>query len=186
MLKDYEMPSEIVNAEKQEIMANLINTAQKEVYIISDDLNEVTSSLRVSEALERKANIQGYVEKHSRVGQELCLVGKYREAIIELEKVRDAVEQFENQRKFHDLLSTLYNNLGFCYLRFGDYNRSKLCLEQALYFNPKRVFVHNNLGEVYEGRGEPESAIGEYKKELQNNPNHPTAIQSLERLQNHK
>jgi len=43
----------------------------------------------------------------------------------------------------------IYNNIGFCYSKLGDFRRAKTNLQFALEFKPSMAYAHNNLGFVY-------------------------------------
>ncbi|MEL6852501.1 MAG: tetratricopeptide repeat protein, partial [Bacteroidota bacterium] len=52
----------------------------------------------------------------------------------------------------------LYNNLGYCYLRMGNPDRSILILEKAIALFPEFPFPYSNLGEAYIQKGQLDKA----------------------------
>ena len=175
--KAFQIPGE----EFVETYAELIKSADKEIIAISNDLSEL-SHPKIREAIRRKVNPSSYFDEHYKNGDKLASERKYREAIIEWEKVRELLESFEHLPEFSKVLGVLYNNLGFCYLNIDNHQKAKICLESSLFYDPKAVFVNNNLGELHEKLGQKDAAIKFYERELMINPQHPTAIENIKRL----
>jgi tetratricopeptide (TPR) repeat protein len=173
-MKSVQIPDE----ELVQTYAKLIDSADKEVILMSDNLGEF-SHPEIREAVRKKSKPSIFFDQHYKNGEELASRGKYKEAIDEWEKVRELLERFEHQPEFSKMLGVLYNNLGFCYLNTNDNQRAKICLESSLFFDPNAVFVNNNMGDLHKKIGQNDSAIAFYEKELAINPQHPTARESI-------
>ncbi len=67
--------------------------------------------------------------------------------------------------------------LGFAYtsLLQGDYSSSEKWFKKVLENYPDLAIIHYGLGEVYRHKGRDEAALAEYKKVLEQNPNHEWA-----------
>jgi len=165
-----------------EAYVRLIDLADKEIIIISNNLGEM-SNLQVMEALREKANARASLVEHYTKGEDLAVHGRYSDAIKELKMAEKIIV---NPCKFSsdvlNFLGVLYNNLGFCHLKIGNFSEAKAYLEKSRENALNAVFTNNNLGETYEALGQTESAIRAYQRELAINPKHPTAKQSLEKL----
>jgi tetratricopeptide (TPR) repeat protein len=159
----------------------LVDLAKKEIIIISNNLGEL-SDPQIMEALRRKMNTTAYLKKHYTKGEKLARKGRYQDAIREFEIAEGVVIPFKFSRHIQEFYGVLFNNLGFCCLKIGDYLKAKRYLERSLEYDPNAVFTNNNLGETCEALGQIENAIKAYQRELTINPRHPSAKQSLERL----
>ncbi len=173
--------SKISEGEITKTYVRLIDLAKKEIIIISNNLGEL-SDPQIIEALRRKTNNIAYLKKHYTEGEKLARKGRYQDAVREFEIAEGVVIPFEFSRDIQEFYGVLFNNLGFCYLKIGDYQRAKRYLERSLKHDPNAVFTNNNLGETYEALGLTGDAIKAYQRELTINSKHPTAKQNLERL----
>ena len=84
-----------------------------------------------------------------------CLDDNYS-AINDYEKV---ISISKKSFKQTDNLGTVYNNLGYCYLKVKDYEKSKPLLDKAVELQPNLNYVWGSLGEFYYNTGEYKKCI---------------------------
>lgn len=126
-------------------------------------LLEIAGSLKIQNHHRRMAKILDYAQRL------ILLTERYKDS--------EADEQ-----KANDFKSGVYNNHGYAYLQLGQPESALLSLHVARQFDPQQRFVNNNMAEAFEALGKTKRAKKYYQRELEIEPEHPTARESLERL----
>ena len=106
-----------------------------------------------------------WVAEHSQKGAEaeaenLCSWGR---AMMKEGRFSDAILQFREALKIKPDFTEAAMSLGIAYHMNGDDERALTCLNAAIGMNPqKKDVIYNNLGLIYEKRGELDLAIENY------------------------
>jgi O-antigen ligase/Tfp pilus assembly protein PilF len=76
------------------------------------------------------------------------------------------MENFQEARRYYELWASLepnfppiYNRLGLCYVRLGDYARAEESFHTAIALNPLHAAALSNLGNLYLAAGQYEKAV---------------------------
>jgi tetratricopeptide (TPR) repeat protein len=101
-------------------------------------------------------------------------LGKYEEALIELEKAKEAAGNVKE----------ICSALGFSYFQLKDYDRAIENLSRAVELDPDSAIDYASLGANYREKGDIKMAIAVYEKALKLDPSLAAARQNLERLRN--
>ena len=87
----------------------------------------------------------------------------------------DEVRQLESLAKANPGNVKAWIALGNAQMDAQRFSDAIIAYQRALDLDPKNVDVRVDMGTCYRGVGQPEKAIGEYKKGLQYNPRHAMA-----------
>ena len=98
------------------------------------------------------------------------------------------IEALYNSKKFNELeikttklikkhpnAAPLLNILGFALHKQGHLETAAKNYEQAISINPKFIFAHNNLGNVFKDLGKFDEALSQYQHSIKLNPNYAEA-----------
>lgn len=99
-----------------------------------------------------------------------------------LESLRILMGTTQDIRILGSYRKNTFNNIGFGYIQLDNMDKAIEYLMKAKEIDPRMHFVNNNLGTAYENKGDMSRAKEFYVMELEYNPEHPTARQSLEKL----
>ena len=120
------------------------------------------------------------------LGREACKLSKEGKYIESNEKFTKSLGILLKTTKDIKILNEYHkgtlNNIGWNYLQMGASDKAIEILEKAKKIDFQMHFVNNNLGTSYEHKGNLNKAKQFYRAELECNPKHPTAKQSLEKL----
>lgn len=148
----------------------------------------------VVEAMYRAVRPNEALLRHYNRGTEMLTQGRredaaydygYCERLVDrLQLTPESVEELAqgNLSFLRDLLGNTFNNFAFVLMQQGQFQDAIPRLQKALAFNPTQIFANNNLGDCYRLTGHLELARMHYAKEIEGNPNHPTAKTSLAAL----
>ena len=67
-------------------------------------------------------------------------------------------------------------------IHLSQYGQALPDCQRATQLTPDVAYMHNDLAKVYEGLGDNENAIKEYRRMLELDPNAQSAIDALKRL----
>ena len=95
--------------------------------------------------------------------------------------IDEAVRDFEEALKYGPDEWVIYNNLGCCYERTGDYNKAISYFKEALQRlgDKKSQLPYGNLADCYQALGDFRQAIECYNKNLEQEPNDKTIFKEL-------
>lgn len=101
--------------------------------------------------------------------------------------IEEAIRDFEEALKYGPDEWVIYNNLGCCYERIGDYEKAIAYFQQALEHlgDKKSQLPYNNLADCYLTLEEYEKALECYEKNLADNPDDKTLYKELGFLYRH-
>jgi tetratricopeptide (TPR) repeat protein len=114
-------------------------------------------------------------EAHTFLGWTYSFMGMTDEAIDECRRAIEVDPEFGNP----------YNDIGAYLIEKGDPTGAIPWLECATQARRYQCqfYPHFNLGRVYEARGKPFQALGEYKSAIDLNPGYKLAVRAFRRLQ---
>lgn len=99
-------------------------------------------------------------------------------------KFEKAETKFKEAIALDPKLSEVYNNLGTLYYQQKQYAKAEASLRQALanplYLYPERI--HNNLGLVYQARGDLDDALEQFERAINLKPDFYLPYQNLGKL----
>ena len=116
--------------------------------------------LTFSVAFNLLASVGRYAEAHYDVGTACLQVGR----------VQDAIEQFEQALRLKPDDAKAHNNLGNALLQSGNTGEATRHYQQALLIQPDYADAHNNLAGVLLNTGSVQEAIAHYEQALRLNP----------------
>lgn len=95
--------------------------------------------------------------------------------------LEEAIRDFEEALKFSPDEWVIYNNLGVCYERMGDYDRAIDYFQQALEYlgDRKSLLPYNNLADCYLTLEQYEKALRCYEKNLEQFPDDKNLFKEL-------
>jgi predicted O-linked N-acetylglucosamine transferase (SPINDLY family) len=100
---------------------------------------------------------------------------KILEVLYSSEKFSKLEIETKKLIKKHPNVPTLLNILGFALHKQGHLSAAVINYEQAIFIDPKFVFAHNNLGNVFKDLGKFNEAISKYQDSIKLNPNYAEA-----------
>ena len=100
---------------------------------------------------------------------------KILEALYSSEKFSKLEIETKKLIKKYPNVPTLLNILGFALHKQGHLSAAVINYEQAIFIDPKFVFAHNNLGNVFKDLGKFNEAISKYQDSIKLNPNYAEA-----------
>ena len=116
--------------------------------------------LGFSVAFNLLASVERYAEAHYDVGTARLQVGR----------VHEAIEQFEQALRLKPDYAKAHNNLGNALLQSGNVGEAIGHFRQALQIQPDYAMAHNNLAGVLVNSGNVQEAIAHYEQALQIDP----------------
>ncbi len=150
----------------------------------------------ISEALDRAKKPYEAMIQHAARAQTMMLQGRYEDALYDFEYFRQittkhgltpeiiqATQPDQERQTLQEVFGGTFNNFGWTLMQVGQYEDALTLLHQTLQYNPNQIFTNNNLADCFRTLGHPEMARAHYQKELEINPTHPTAQQSLTSLE---
>jgi tetratricopeptide (TPR) repeat protein len=108
------------------------------------------------------------------------------EEYIQSGQARDGIEALKSLIEYLPFNDLYYKRLGLYYLQAVNYSSAKQYLEECLKIAPYYGPYHGNYAKVFEGTGEKEKAIKEYKLDIAYEPDDYEAIKKLRSLQSQK
>lgn len=95
--------------------------------------------------------------------------------------IDEALSDFREALKYGPDEWVIYNNIGCCYERIGDFKEAISYFEQALEHlgDKKSQLPYGNLADCYEALGDYEKSIECYKKNLENEPDDKNIFKEL-------
>lgn len=95
--------------------------------------------------------------------------------------IDEALKDFHEALKYGPDEWVIYNNIGCCYERLGDFKKAISCFEQALEHlgDKKSQLPYGNLADCYEALGDFQKSIECYKKNLENEPDDKSIFKEL-------
>ena len=93
------------------------------------------------------------------------------EVLYNAKKFNELETEAQKLIKKHPNVSPLLNILGLALHKLGHLNAAVINYEQAIIIDPKFVFAHNNLGNVFKDLGRFEEALSEYHKSIKRHGN---------------
>ena len=116
--------------------------------------------------IKKKINIHSQPNKEDmKILEVLYSSKKFSELEIETKKLINK----------HPNVASLLNILGFALHKQGHLKKAAKNYEQAILIDPKFVFAHNNLGNVFKDLGKFDEAISKYQHSIKLNPNYAEA-----------
>ncbi len=100
---------------------------------IIEELNEEMEELSKKKGLTREQDMAAYITFSE--GYELMLRGD----------CHDSIEKFEEALVIDPGLHSAFGNIGFIYIKLGDYKKARQYLDRALSMKPDYVYSKNNL-----------------------------------------
>ncbi len=100
---------------------------------------------------------------------------KILEVLYSSEKFSKLEIETKKLIKKYPNVPTLLNILGFALHKQGHLSAAVINYEQAIVIDPKFVFAHNNLGNVFKDLGKFNEAISKYQDSIKLNPNYAEA-----------
>jgi len=119
----------------------------------------------------RLASAMGYDDTsiHSDLGVFYADHGLFEKARGELEKAL----------KFHDNLSGVLNNWGYCYHKEGEYEKAVPFFKRAIHLEPDNHSYYNNLGFTLSRMGDREGAASVFRKSLSIKRDQPEIVEFM-------
>ncbi len=95
--------------------------------------------------------------------------------------IDEAIRDFEEALKYGPDEWVIYNNIGCCYERLGDFRKAISYFEQALEHlgDKKSQLPYSNLADCYEALGDYQKSIECYQENLKNEPEDKTIFKEL-------
>ncbi len=95
--------------------------------------------------------------------------------------IEEAIRDFEEALKYGPDEWVIYNNIGCCYERLGEFQKAISYFEQALEHlgDKKSQLPYGNLADCYEALGDFEKAIECYQNNLKNEPDDKSIFKEL-------
>ncbi|MBW2355097.1 MAG: tetratricopeptide repeat protein, partial [Deltaproteobacteria bacterium] len=119
----------------------------------------------------RLASAMGYDDTsiHSDLGVFYADHGLFEKARGELEKALE----------FHDNLSGVLNNWGYCYHKEGEYEKAVPFFKRAIHLEPDNHSYYNNLGFTLIRMGDREGAASVFRKSLSIKRDQPEIVEFM-------
>lgn len=105
---------------------------------------------------------------------------------IQAGQVNEGIEVLKKMLEYYPSNDGYYKQLGLYYLQMGNNSSAKQYLEESIRIAPYYGPYHGNYARVFEGTGEIEKAISEYKSDIVYKPDDYDAIKKLRGLQSKK
>ena len=97
-------------------------------------------------------------------------------------KYQEAINQLDQARQYVNDEPEIYVGLGICYFQFSQYAESEHYFKEALRLNPKHLFVHKKIGEIYYLTGDIVQALYHWEEALQLDPTDKALKKRLDNL----
>ncbi len=123
-------------------------------------------------ALDLNPNIQDQAAIYSYQGSCLKDLGRYKEALVVLEKGRLS----DPER------TDIHNLMGFCHYKLKNHKEAIACFSDAIRINPNSAIDYANIASNYRDMGEKEKAIAYYQTALAIDPTIDFAKENLAKL----
>ncbi|MGD2091270.1 MAG: tetratricopeptide repeat protein [Candidatus Aminicenantes bacterium] len=91
-------------------------------------------------------------------------------AAFKQRKYQEAINQLDQARQYVNDEPEIYVGLGICYFQFSQYAESEHYFREALRLNPKHLFVHKKIGEIYYLTGDNVQALYHWEQALELDP----------------
>jgi len=163
----------------------------EKVKFVAGELNtDFYNHPEIIESILRMVNPQKMLIHHYNRGTQMSNQERYRMAVHDYQKCIGILEildiapaSIETDKEYwQGFASKLFNNFGFALIQLKRFEESIPAFYEALKYNPKSIYVHNNLGDAYRKMNKPLQAELHYNLELDINPDHPSATENLELL----
>jgi len=115
-------------------------------------------------------------------GRSAAACSEEGQALLALRRADEALAAFERAVACDAAAAEAWNGIGLIQLQRERFPEARAALERAAAAEDAPAHVHNNLGLVYERLGYMEWADREYARCLEEDPAHPTAALSRERI----
>jgi tetratricopeptide (TPR) repeat protein len=98
----------------------------------------------------------------------------YGTALLQLGRLREAINVFSRAAKLHPEIPDVYNNLGVAYQGIGDFNAAVGAYGAAIELNPDFDLAHSNLARLLESTGRFAEAEVSLQRAIRLKPAEPT------------
>lgn len=103
-------------------------------------------------------------------------------AAFKQRKYQEAINQLDQARQYVNDEPEIYAGLGICYFQFSQYAESEHYFKEALRLNPKHLFAHKKIGEIYYLTGNMVQALYHWEEALELNPTDKALKKRLDNL----